>query len=204
MTSHDESPYATIRATARTEGLVAAALLLHAGPAAGRVVYGPAGHALVPREVAGAQATATSLGEVALHGRSLVALREPARAEANAAWTLGLAWLRYGLSEGLLEHCRSYLGGRTSDGSPLLLLQLVKAQLAEAVIEQLEVLTVLEGAQPGDLDHDHLTALHQRITLADRMLLRLLGGSGFRADGPGQSAHVSELLADAYTGKAAR
>ncbi|MEV4176370.1 hypothetical protein [Nonomuraea sp. NPDC049709] len=204
MDSHDELSYATIRATARTEGLVAAALLLHAGPAAGRVVYGPAGHALIPREVARAAATSTILGEVDLYGRSLLALREPATAGMTAEWALGLAWLRYGLSEGLLEHCRSYLGGRTSDGSPLLLLQLVKAQLAEAVIEQLEVLTALEGAQPGDLGHDHLTALHQRITLADRILLRLLGGSGFRADGPGQSAHVSELLADAYTGRAAK
>jgi hypothetical protein len=204
MNSPHELSYATIRATARTEGLLAAALLLHAGPAAGRVVYGPAGHALVPHEVVSVEATATPLGEVTLHGRSLVVLREPAMAGMNAEWTLGLAWLRYGLSEGLLEHCRSYLGGRSSDGSPLLLLQLVKAQLAEAVIEQLEVLTVLEGARPGDLDHDHLTALHQRITLADRMLLRLLGGSGFRADGPGQSAHVSELLADVYTGRAAK
>ncbi|MYR37699.1 hypothetical protein GTX14_15410 [Streptomyces sp. SID4944] len=43
-----------------------------------------------------------------------------------------------------------------------------------------------------------LAALHRAVTRTDRVLLRLLGGHGFRTDGPGQSAHVSELLADVY------
>ena len=40
--------------------------------------------------------------------------------------------------------------------------------------------------------------VHARLTQADRTTLRLLGASGFLADGPGQVAYLSELLADAY------
>jgi hypothetical protein len=32
------------------------------------------------------------------------------------------------------------------------------------------------------------------------MLLRLLGAAGFLADGPGQAARASELIADVYFG----
>jgi hypothetical protein len=40
--------------------------------------------------------------------------------------------------------------------------------------------------------------LHDRLTDVDRLLLRLLGASGFLADGPGRRAAVAELLSDTY------
>ncbi|MGP3910942.1 hypothetical protein [Nonomuraea sp. 10N515B] len=194
--------YDSLRTAARTEGLVVALTLLHGTD--GRLEHGPEGHALVPRGLIEAGPTAVLLDTIDLHGRLIDGLRDPGRSgEVSPPWALGLVWLRYGLSEALLESCLDYLGGRTVGGSPLLLQQMVKGQLAEAVVEQLEVLTMLDGARPGDLSQDALASLHQQITRADRRLLRLLGGSSLRADGPGQDAHVSELMADAYTGRTA-
>jgi hypothetical protein len=43
-----------------------------------------------------------------------------------------------------------------------------------------------------------LNHLHSQLTSADRALVKLLGASGYLAGGPGQAAHVSELLAEAY------
>jgi hypothetical protein len=59
---------------------------------------------------------------------------------------------------------------------------------------------MLDGAAPGDLDGTVLTGLNAQITGTDRMLLRLLGAAGFLADGPGQAARASELIADVYFG----
>ena len=61
---------------------------------------------------------------------------------------------------------------------------------------------MLAGATPGDLDDGVLAALNAQITETDRMLLRLLGAVSFLADGPGQVARVSELIADVYFGPA--
>lgn len=197
MTLRDLS-YAPIRVAARTDGLVAALSLLH--ETTGTVGYGPEGHVIVPRGLIEADPEAEVIDTIELHGRLLYGLHCPGRSgQAPEEWTLGLVWLRYGLSEGLLESCMTYLGGRTVGNSPLLLQQMVKGQLAEAVIAHLEVLTALEDAHPGDLDESALAALHQRITRTDRGLLRLLGGSSLCADGPGQAVHISELMADAYT-----
>jgi hypothetical protein len=77
---------------------------------------------------------------------------------------------------------------------------MVKGGVAEAVIEQLEIETMLAGATPGDLDDGVLAGLNAQITETDRMLLRLLGAVSFLADGPGQVARVSELIADVYFG----
>lgn len=190
MIDHNE-----IREAARSDGLVSALLLLHLRHG-GTPVYGPAGHAVLPASVAGDAAPLLTLD---LYGEALVAVRgDGTGGPASPEWVLGLAWLRLGLSEGLLDRCLAYLGARTAGESPLLIQQLVKGQLADAVTEHL----LIQGSLYGEPAGEALDDLHLQITLADRMLLRLLGGSGFRADGPGQSAHVSELLADAHTGTA--
>ncbi|MFC5186350.1 acyl-CoA dehydrogenase family protein [Actinomadura harenae] len=173
------SGYPGIRRTAREEGLVAALELLHEDG----VRHGPAGHALVVGRPA----------HLELQGVGLSVVRDPSAPSAPREWTLGLLWLRLGVSEWLLDRTMAYLGARTTGGTPLLLQQMVKGQLAEAVTEQVELSTLLAGRAPDRLDDPH-----RQITRADRALLRLLGGSGFRADGPGQAAHASELLADFY------
>jgi hypothetical protein len=196
------------RTTARRDGLVPALTLLCETVGDGGPPRGPGGHVVVPAGVAGAD-----IGDVVttltVEGGTVVALRsraEPggsmtARRE-RAAWALGLTCLRFGLSERLLDAVLAHLGGRTVGDAKLLHQQMVKGGVAEAVIEQLEIETMLAGATPGDLDDGVLAGLNAQITETDRMLLRLLGAVSFLADGPGQVARVSELIADVHFGPA--
>ncbi|MEV6121581.1 hypothetical protein AB0M23_13805 [Streptomyces sp. NPDC052077] len=213
MTAVREEPGDAIRRTAREHGLVAALTALQAEVAPDALPLGPAGHALLPAGPAGSargvlrggraaprdRAAESAPRTVRLHGEVLVALRHPLPPGPDDPcdrWVLGLARLRLGLSEALLDDCVEYLSARTFGGSPLLTRQLVGDSLAEALTDHLELRGLLgPGAR---FTAGELTALHRAVTRADRVLLRLLGGQGFRADGPGQSAHVSELLADVY------
>ncbi|MFE7524845.1 hypothetical protein ACFU7Y_03905 [Kitasatospora sp. NPDC057542] len=112
------------------------------------------------------------------------------------SFAVALLRLRLGLSLRLYDACFGYLGGRTVAGEPLLRRQLVKGALADAVADQVAVETLLApGGRPDAATHGDL---HRQLTDTDRGLLRLLGASGFLADGPGATAHVSELLADVY------
>lgn len=218
MNGDRATPYHRV---ARAEGLVPALTVLLEEVCDGALPTGAAGHAIVPAAVAeraervwtGDVVTArdrereTPAAPLHLHGETLTTLRAAGvAAPADAphaprdAWELGLLRLRLGLSEGLRDHCLAHLASRTTAGTPLLQQQLVKGQLAEAATDHLEVRTMLSGTAPGELEPAEVTALHERITTADRGLLLLLGGSGFRTDGPGLTAHVSETLADAYTG----
>ncbi|MEU4746124.1 hypothetical protein AB0G02_37465, partial [Actinosynnema sp. NPDC023658] len=119
-------------------------------------------------------------------------------ADRRSAWALGLVWLRLGLSEALRETCMRYLNGRRTGSTTLLQQQMVKSTVADGLIEHLEVRAVLTGMGAGDLPGVILAHLHARITAADRWLVNLLGASGYLVGGPGQVAHVSELLAEAY------
>ncbi|MEU7343703.1 hypothetical protein ABZ778_07210 [Streptomyces bacillaris] len=207
-TTHDG-----VRRTARDAGLVAALSALQAEQVPGALPLGPAGHALLPESVAAAahgvrrgartapreRTAETTLRTVRLYGDTLVALRHPlppGPEDPDDPWALGLARLRLGLSEALLDSCLEHLSARTFGGSPLLVRQLVQDSLAEALTDHLELGELL-GPEAG-LTGGELIALHRAVTRTDRVLLRLLGGHGFRTDGPGQSAHVSELLADVY------
>ncbi|GFJ86746.1 hypothetical protein [Phytohabitans rumicis] len=115
-------------------------------------------------------------------------------------WSLDLARLRLGLSQALLDATVTHLRERRAGDVPLLLQQLVKGALADAVTEQLEMCCVLAAPASGEPAGAALVDLHRQITLTDRMLLRLLGASGFTLDGPGRTVHASELLADVWAG----
>ncbi|MET9786747.1 hypothetical protein [Streptomyces canus] len=200
--------YIRYRRTARQDGLVRALTLLcetvgDAGPP-----RGPGGHTVVPAGIAGAD-TGDVVTTLTVEDGTVVALRSRAEPgvsmtprQERAAWALGLTCLRFGLSERLLDAVLAHLGGRTVGDAKLLHQQMVKGGVAEAVIEQLEIETMLAGATPGDLDDDVLAGLNAQITETDRMLLRLLGAVSFLADGPGQVARVSELIADVHFGSA--
>jgi hypothetical protein len=194
------------RRTARHDGLVPALALLCETVCDGVPPRGPGGHVVAPADVAGAD-TGDVLATMTVEGGTIVASRcraEPPSVSRTpwAAWALGVTCLRLGLSERLLDAVLAHLGGRTVGDAKLLHQQMVKGGVAEAVIEQLEIETMLTGATPGDLDDDVLAGLNAQITETDRMLLRLLGAVGFVADGPGQVARVSELIADVYFGPA--
>ncbi|MGW7077321.1 hypothetical protein [Streptomyces sp. NPDC054866] len=127
---------------------------------------------------------------------------------ASRDWNTGLAWLRLGASERLRDACIAYLAAREVEGTSLLMQQMVKGALADVLIDHLEIEGVLDDLAEGigpfapqePMDEQALGRLQAQITQADRTLLRLLGAHGFTAEGPGMTAHASELIADAYCG----
>ncbi|MEU4805232.1 DUF2786 domain-containing protein [Actinosynnema sp. NPDC023587] len=204
---------------ARDEGLAPALTVLRALVLPGLLPCGPGGHAVVPQEVAagahrvwldGVTAARSADEESAvdsidLPGGTVVLLRHgtgsrgaDVHADQRASWSLGLVWLRLGLSEALRETCMRYLNGRRTGSTTVLQQQMVKSAVADGLIEHLEVRAVLTGAGAGDLPEVVLAHLHTRVTAADRLLVNLLGASGYLTGGPGQAAHVSELVAEAY------
>jgi hypothetical protein len=204
---------------ARTDGVAAALTELASAVLPGLLPCGPAGHAIVPAEIAAGAAKAwadgitvdradgaeTQLDVIELPGGPVAVLRHRVAGGVNgfapaqrAAWTLGLVWLRLGLSEELRETAMRYLNGRRTGNSTLLQQQMVKSTVADGLIEHLEVRAVLTGIGPGELPDTVLNHLHAQLTEADRALVKLLGASGYLAGGPGQVARVSELLAEAY------
>ncbi|WP_433331296.1 hypothetical protein [Spirillospora sp. CA-294931] len=212
--------WARYRRAGRREGVVPALTLLC--ESAGALPCGPAGHAVVPGDLVGTFGSAWAAGRIAprsagletvletlpVEGGTVVAVKNAAEPPAGAgpapveAWALGLTWLRLGLSERIFDAAFAYLNGRTVGDAKLLQQQMIKGDVAEVLIEHLEIETLLDGAVPGELGHNTLADLNTQITRADRMGLRLLGASSFLQDGPGQVARVSELLADAYIGPA--
>jgi hypothetical protein len=160
--------------------------------------YGAGGHAVVPNALlAGRSDPGETVRVLRVGAGDWVALRHPARPGASDDWRLGLVWLRLGNSRWLLEQCLGYLSGRSAGDVPLVHQQLVRGHLADVATDQMIVHTLLAGAGPADIAAA-VDDLHDYLTRADRTLLRLLGASGFLSDGPGQSALLSELLADVY------
>lgn len=205
------------RRAARDDGLLAGLRVAQTSLVPGVLPVGPRGHVLVTAELA---RTATRLGvappsdrrrerervlaEFAPDGRCddvLVALRVtdlPGTGEwdGTPGWATTLAHVRLGLAERLLDRCLSYLAGRHSGGQRLLDLQLIRGDLGEIAIGLQEI--------EGLLDTGRQAHAHRRLTGVDRLSLRLLGASGFLADGPGQVAFLSELLVNAYVDLGAR
>ncbi|MFJ8860119.1 hypothetical protein ACIRD8_16980 [Streptomyces sp. NPDC102451] len=190
-----------VHRAARDEGLAPALTALCGTVAADRLPRGPGGHGLYAATTE-LPAGVTEVGSAGLPGGPVVMVRHDGGGGAghqDAAFGLGLVWLRLGLSEWLREEVVAYLQGRTvGDGNPLLQQQLLRSAVAEALLEHLEVRAVVEGAAPGELSGAALDDLQERLTVADRSQVRMLGASGYLSTGPGQVAYVSELLAEAY------
>lgn len=167
-------------------------LLLRSALAPGELPCGPGGHAVVSAQIVGDRGKV--LREAELPGGS-VAVVHTNGPRVPQEWAISLVWLRFGLSEALLDACLAYLGGRRSGESSLLQQQLVQGALAEAFTEHLEI-----GAELADGQGTGVEYLHKKITQVDRTLLRLLGASSFLLGGPGEVADISELLACAYAG----
>src|SRR6185295_9686011 len=104
---------------------------------------------------------------------------------ADPSWSLGVLWIRLGLSEALRDSCVRYLRDRRTGDSTLLQQQLVKGTLADALAEQLEIRAVLTGLAPRDVTPTLVNGLNRQVTHADRTLLRLLGATSMLLGGPG-------------------
>nr|WTA64382.1 hypothetical protein OHB51_17710 [Micromonospora sp. NBC_00855] len=203
--------------TARCAGIEAALTDLYHQVAARSLVAGPTGQALAPGPV-GRAAKWVWPGGTPLRGHvavTAVPLPAPVRdADLLAVrglpgpqgpgwapyrtWLLGLAWLRLGISAGLLDQARSHLAGRQAAAGPLLRQQLVQATLAEAVTDQLTVRAMLTDVDPIADPVADLVQAHHQLTASDHALLPVLGAAGFTEDGPGRAVYLSHLLADVY------
>lgn len=217
--------WADLRLTARQAGPGRALALLHALVGRDTIVYGPAGHAIVPVSLASTARSHWSGGHVrqrdtaresyltpaVLCGTDLVALRHDDAAAADPAaylpWLAGLAWLRLGLSGRLFSESVSYLSERQAGAAPLLHQQLIRGALADVLIQQMEIEAMLDDPGPATLARPAgepawtartMADLHDQITAGDREMCRLLGASSFTTAGPGWLACLSELLADTY------
>jgi hypothetical protein len=170
------------------------------------VPFGPSGHAVVPASIAdnaryawfGGTAVArdrtaeSTVDDDLLLAAGLVGIQSTRPAGGDwSAWSRDVARLRIEMSEQLLEDCVRYLSDRYVDQTRLIDQQLVRADLADAATDlvELRALSAGPGCRPD---------LHRRLTAVDLNLLRLLGASGFLADGPGRRAAAVEWLSDAY------
>ncbi|GAA3226364.1 hypothetical protein GCM10020256_36760 [Streptomyces thermocoprophilus] len=120
----------------------------------------------------------------------------PAGAEALTAVSVLVAAARLGATRRLLDHAVEHLSGRTSGGEPTIRKQLVLGTVAD-------VLTGLEALRAqlrvGADSAASVADVHDQITALDWETAKLLGASGFMADGPGRTAHVSHLVANCWT-----
>jgi hypothetical protein len=107
----------------------------------------------------------------------------------------GLLALHRELLRRTLDHAVVHLGSRTSGGGDLLSKQLVQAGLADVAIVLAEEEAALDA---GGGDPPLRWRSHRRLTAAGRVLLRLLGASGFLADGPGGELYLAEAAGNVY------
>ena len=157
-----------------------------------------AGRGLVPAPTGHVIASTTALPD-APEGpltRFGLAVRKDAGAPGTpAGFATELTGLHTALVRRTLDHTVERLGGRIAGGTALLGRQLVQAQLADIALRlrELEVMPADRRAGPGAP-----WRTHRRLVGLGRDLLRLLGASGFLADGPGGDLHLAEVTGNVY------
>ncbi|WP_430789505.1 acyl-CoA dehydrogenase family protein [Actinoplanes sp. G11-F43] len=180
---------------AATDGPCAALTALLATGGSAALPAGPGGHLLLPA-TAHPEGCRGVLARIPTDDGELVACRGPdhAVAPAGPAWTAGIAAIRLGLAERLLDRVTRHLRGRTVDGTVTLNLPMVRGLLADAAAGLAEARVLLDG----DTGADALHRVHRALDGAGRICLHLFGAAGLLAGGPGALVRVSELLADTY------
>jgi hypothetical protein len=187
---------------ARENGWAAALTALPALAAVAEPVTGPAGHVVLFPETGSVGTDIAGTVRATRVPGLAVLLRADGAAAADPGWAKALAGLRLGLSQWLLDEALEFLGARETNGAPLLSRDLVKGDVADVLLDHADIRSRLESVDPDGTDWAANVEVHQLITQADRRVLRLFGARGFVEGGPGTTAYVSELLADAYVGPA--
>jgi hypothetical protein len=168
---------------------------LHRLAAAGRLVSSPTGHILASPAVL----PDAPPGPLTRFGLAVAeAGPESAFGSGGAAdrFAVGLLDLHRDLLVQVLHHAMLHLGARTSGGTTLLSKQLVQGELADIAMRISE-----DDAMPDErrhLDPHARWRTHQRLIHCGRRLMRLLGASGFMADGPGGALHLAEVTGNVY------
>jgi hypothetical protein len=168
---------------------------LHERTAPGRLVSSPTGHLLaspdalpdaLPGPLARIGLAVADAGHESAYGEGATADR----------FACGMLDLHRDLLQQALHHAIDHLGDRSSGGSSLLSMQLIQGQLADIALRLSE-----DDAMPPerrDADRQARWRTHQRMVGIGRSLLRLLGASGFLADGPAGDLYLAEVTGNVY------
>lgn len=107
-----------------------------------------------------------------------------------------LGAVRVGVSRRLLDDAVAHLSGRVGGGEPLIRKQLVLGTVADVItaLDAVRQLLLVAHRVPAAM-----ADAHDRITALDWDTAKLLGASGFLADGPVRAAYVGRLAADCWT-----
>lgn len=136
-----------------------------------------------------ATSMAPSLGRLGLGCRDAGA---PDAGKNHEAFARGLTRLHLDLLRQTLEHAIRHLEDRSAQGTTLLDRQKVRITLADVAVELREC-AAFATDEPATRWRVHL-----RLVDTGRSLLRLLGASGFLADGPGAALHLAEVAGNVY------
>jgi hypothetical protein len=166
---------------------------LHERVAPGRLVSSPTGHVLA----SAARLPGLPPDPLVLLGLG-VASAGPESVSGAAAdrFAAGLLDLHRELLRQTLLQVIDHLAARTSGGSSLLAKQLIQGELADIAMRIAE-----DEAMPAGRRAASRVArwqAHRQFVILGRRLLRLLGASGFLADGPAASLHLAEVAGSVY------
>jgi hypothetical protein len=190
-------PASSLATPALADGYPQALDALHRRVSPGELVRSPAGYVLAslaalpdaqagPLSRFGLAVTRTQPGPAGGGGQAAVA----------GQFAHGLLSLHQELLENVLRQAMRHLEGRTSGGTTLASKDLIRGQLADIGIRLSEAREII--ARPRGSGPQAGWRLHLRHVAAGRLLLLLLGASGFLADGPGRDLHLAEVTGNVY------
>lgn len=121
--------------------------------------------------------------------------RQPTAPAELTAFTARLGAVRLGVTLRLLAHAVAHLSARVAGGEPIIRKQLVQGVLADAQVETEVLRRHLRVSW-------HLTSavadVHDRLTVLDWELAKLLGASGYAGESRASDAFVSRLTANCW------
>lgn len=120
---------------------------------------------------------------------------EPSRQARADGFGARLGAVRLGATRRLLDWTTDHLSTRHSGGEPIIRKQLVLGVLADSAtsVEALRLCLLVAADVPVAV-----TDAHDRITVLDWEISKLLGASGYVGDGPSRTAYVSRLVANCW------
>lgn len=186
-------PASSLATPALADGYPQALDALHRRVSPGELVRSPAGYVLASL----AALPDAPAGPLSRFGLAVTRTQPgPACGGHAGEFAHGLLSLHQELLENVLRQVMRHLEGRTSGGTTLASKDLIRGQLADIGIRLTEAREII--ARPRDSGPQAGWRLHLRHVAAGRLLLLLLGASGFLADGPGRDLHLAEVTGNVY------